>query len=108
MVRLTLKIVAAYTDIPSTKNEERVLYECEFDRYESVDLDCLIVEALSHAQVTAGVSSLSLLKPLALEVVISLFVDEEQIRPALHFNVDTIRQMAEAGASFDFDPYVYQ
>ncbi len=107
MIRLTIKVVAISTVTSSGKTVEQVLHNFEIDQYDISDIDKFIAEALSGAQALAGFSSLSSLKPLKPEVTISLFADEEEIRPALHLSVETMRDIAEAGASLDFDPYVY-
>ncbi len=108
MIRLNIKVVATSVSESHGRIEERVLHDFKTDQYDIFEVNKLITEALGKAQISAGFSSLQELKSLAPEVVISLFVEEEPIRPALHFNAETIRDLADAGASVDFDPYVYE
>lgn len=108
MIRLNIKVIGAVVEQCTKKSSEIKLYECELDKYEPECINDLISNALTQAKIASGVTVLSELKPLEPEIVISLFVDEEPCRPALHFTAATIQQMSDAGASFDFDPYIYQ
>jgi hypothetical protein len=108
MIRLNIKVIGTAVDQCTQKSVEIKLHECELERYEPECIDDLILDALTQAKTASGGTNLAQLKPLAPEIVISLFVDEESCRPAFHLSATTIQRMGEAGASFDFDPYIYQ
>ncbi|MES2821039.1 MAG: hypothetical protein V4812_18845 [Pseudomonadota bacterium] len=108
MIRLNLKVVGARIDLSGQVSKEQTLYEHELDRYNVDDVSELVSNALDQAKMATGSKSLMCLRVWRPEVVISLFVDEEPMRAALHFNSEVIQKMGEAGASFDFDPYIYE
>ena len=108
MIRFNIKVIGAKIDQYTQKSVEIILHECELDTYEPECIDALILDVLIQAKTASGFETLAQLKPFTPEIVLSLFVDEESCRPALHFTATTIQKMSEAGASFDFDPYIYQ
>ncbi len=46
------------------------------------------------------------LRPLHVELSISIISDEDGFRPAFDIDARTISRLSAAGASFDFDPYL--
>lgn len=107
MVRFVLKVVGAIHENRENENSDILLFSHETNVFEGVDLDQLMDVALCSAAAAAGVNSLSLMKSQEIQVVFSLFAENEHIRPTINFSAETIQKLAEAGASFDFDPYVY-
>ena len=109
MIRFNIKIVGTYRPAGLSPHFEKILYDCLLDSYvPDIDLDEIVSNALLQAQRNAGVPTLELLRELEPEVVFALSTDDEEgFRPVIHFKADTIRIMAAAGASFDFDPYIY-
>ncbi|MCE3603558.1 hypothetical protein LXA47_08050 [Massilia sp. P8910] len=107
MIKTTIRIIGSATDLVSNLTVETVLYEYEAAEYDASGLDDLILTALDNAMHAAGVSTLELLAPLQPQVSFLLFVDEEPIRAVLQLSSVTVKKMASAGASFDFDPYIY-
>lgn len=86
---------------------ESVLATINSNRYAPDHLDSMVNTCLSKSLETLNASSLESLRSWCPEVSVSLSADEdESIRPSLHLNRETLQRLAEAGATFDFDPYV--
>jgi hypothetical protein len=62
-----------------------------------------LAEAVHDAVKGAGLDSL---RPWQPEVSAVLTADDEDVRPSLHLAIETLQRLVEAGAAFDFDPYV--
>lgn len=86
---------------------ESILAKVESTQYTPDILDALVNACLSDALAAVSATNLGSLRSLHPEVSVSLTTtDEETVRPSLHLSRDTIQRLAEAGATFDFDPYV--
>jgi hypothetical protein len=113
MTRLTVKMVVTYPPGSSfagasqTKAVEAVVYTIEKDYFDPDCLNVIVPDALNAARKKLGVLSTSALKQVSVEISVALTADGGECRPALHLDVETISLMSEAGAAFDFDPYVY-
>jgi hypothetical protein len=83
------------------------LFEKESNAYDPLELDVLIKDALESSRRAAGVQSIGMLASFKPQLSLQLFVDEEPVRAVLHLNAETVRSLATAGASIDFDPYIY-
>lgn len=87
--------------------DESILAKVEADDYSPDLLDTLVNACLSKSLEEIKGTSLQALKSWSPEVSVVLTTDDdESVRPSLHLNAGTLQRLAEAGASFDFDPYV--
>lgn len=102
MLRLVVKIIGENAGDGS----EMILASVESDKYSPSHVDDLIGDAIIRVLKGRGLTRISDLRELSPEISVRLFADDVACRPSLHFCQDTISKMAEAGASFDFDPYV--
>lgn len=91
----------------SISGMESILATIESDHYTPEHLDSLVKTCLKKSLETINASDLGSLRSWSPEISVSLSADEdESVRPSLHLNQDTLQRVAEAGATFDFDPYV--
>jgi hypothetical protein len=103
MPLLVVRLVVTHEE---TGNES-FLVKLESDQYDPDHLDALVNTCLSHALEEIKAESLQALRPWCPEVSVVLSKDgEEPVRPSLHLSPSTLLRLSEAGASFDFDPYV--
>jgi hypothetical protein len=103
MPRLIVRVIG--TD--EKHGTEKVLAEIKSNQYGPDQLDDLVQASLNLALKDLNKTNLDSLCSWCPEVSISLTADDaETIRPSLHLTDKTIRILSEAGASFDFDPYV--
>lgn len=107
MIKLTIRIIGSVTDLTSSITSETVLHEYEVAQYAASAVDDLIADALGKAMSAAGKQSLESLASLQPQVCVLLFVDDDPVRAVLQLSSATIQKMALAGASLDFDPYIY-
>lgn len=101
MVRLLVRIVVTRQDTGA----DSIVSSAESNRYDPELLDSLVNVVLDEALSSLGLSSLWELSRWAPEVSVVLRATEEKVRPSLHLDQGTIMRLAEAAASFDFDPY---
>lgn len=102
MTRLVVHVIGVEPDT----GRETTLAKVETDRFDPDHLDAQVVVALESALTLvkgAGLDSLRCWKP---EVSAVLTADDEGVRPSLHLTIETLQRLVEAGAAFDFDPYV--
>lgn len=99
MPALTIRLIHT-----PTGKKESVLVSLESDQYSPDHLEALVNDCLSQALVEIGQPSLSALRPGHPEISIRL--SSGDVRPSLHLSQKTLARIAEAGASFDFDPYI--
>jgi hypothetical protein len=94
-------------DGPSENDDERerVLIESQFNHFPVENFDEVIIKTIEAALSVVGEHKLPSLQP---QLVMTLFVDGEQIRATMHLGVSAIKKLADVGASFDFDPYIYE
>ncbi len=102
MVRLVVHVIGVD---PATRREIS-LAKIESDRFDPDHLDAQVSVALDSACATVKGANLGSLRAWQPEVSAVLTAAEEKIRPSLHMTVETLQRLVEAGASFDFDPYV--
>lgn len=103
MPLLAVRLVATH----EKTGRESVLAKLESGQYDPEHLDALVNACLSLALEEIKAESLQALTPWHPEVSVVLTTDgEESVRPSLHLNPSTLLRLSEAGASFDFDPYV--
>lgn len=107
MIRFTVRVIASCTEAASKLQKEVILFTNESNDYNPLELDNLIKDALDSSRKAASVESLEMLALLKPELSLQLLADEEPIRGALHLSAETVRTLAAAGASIDFDPYIY-
>lgn len=102
MVRLVVHVIGVEPDT----GREATLAKIETDRFDPDHLDAQVVVALERARrfvKGAGLNSLRLWQP---EVSAVVTADDDDVRPSLHLTIETLQRLVEAGAAFDFDPYV--
>jgi hypothetical protein len=103
MIRLIVSVFA--TDVMTRSDLE--LARLESDRYNPDHLEELVRKCLTQALSPDGEKRREPDGLAGWLVSVSLFADEhESVRPSLHLSGKTIRLLADAGADFDFDPYV--
>lgn len=102
MLRLIVRVVG--TD--NATGTEAILATIESDQYDHAHLDTLVNASLTKAAEKLISTNLEVLRVWRPEVSVSLTAEDEVVRPSLHLNQDTLNRLVEAGASFDFDPYV--
>jgi hypothetical protein len=101
MLRLRVKVFG--TDV--SKSCDLKLARLESDQFDADHVDALVQKCLEQA----GEAGLPALKSTLPMVSVDLFADgKDAVRPGFHLSRETIRRLAEAGAEFDFDPYVYE
>lgn len=101
MVRLQVRVIVNQRDAGA----DSVVSSIEANEYDPELLDSLVNAVLAEAVSSFGASSLREFGAWKPEVSVLLRVFEEKVRPSLHLEQSTIMKLAEAGASFDFDPY---
>jgi hypothetical protein len=101
MIRLLVKVIG----INPGSGAESELAAIDSDQYDPDHLDEQVRVALvsAAAPLNGGLAELRVFSP---QVSVLLSVDNEVVRPSLRLSVETVRCLSEAGASFDFDPYV--
>jgi hypothetical protein len=103
MPQLTIRVFA--TD--AATGAEMELARLDSSEFSPDHLDVLVQRCLKQALADKGQPLSGSTKQARLEVSAYLSADEhEGVRPALHLSLETIRQLADAYAEFDFDPYV--
>lgn len=100
-------MVGSHEAQKSQSQEEIVLFEKESNVYDPFGLDVLVEDALESSRRKVGVQSIEMLASFNPQLSLQLFVDEEPVRAVLQLNAETIKILAAAGASIDFDPYIY-
>lgn len=105
MTAPTLTVRLVYTPIGK---KESVLVSLESDRHDPDHLETLVNDCLNQALKKTGQPNLSALRSGHPEISILLANagKKEKTRPSLHLSQETLARIAEAGASFDFDPYI--
>lgn len=101
MVRLVVRVIG--TDSCSAK--ETILAEVRSDGFSPDQLEAEIGMALNNAVSLVGGNDDSVLVRWQPEVSVSLTADGD-LRPSLHLSAALLMRLAQASASFDFDPYV--
>lgn len=102
MIRLVVHVIGVE---PGT-GRETTLAKMETDLFDPDHLDAQVAVALDCARNVVKGSDLNSLRPWQPEVSAVLTADDEDVRPSLHLTVETLQRLVEAGAAFDFDPYV--
>lgn len=103
MPMLSIRLVATHEET----GKEYVLAKLESDQYDQEHLDALVNGCLSQALEEIKAESLQVLRSWRPEVSVVLTTyAEESVRPSLHLSQSTLLRLSEAGAEFDFDPYV--
>lgn len=102
MVRLVVHVIG----IEPNTGQETSLAKIESDRFDPDHLDAQVWLALDGALNSIKGPALAALRSWQPEVAAVLTADEEEVRPSLHLSAETLQRLVEAGASFDFDPYV--
>ena len=103
MPQLTIRVFA--TDVATGTETE--LARLDSNEFSPDHLDVSVQRCLKQALTDKGEILSGSTKQAKLEVSAYLSADEhEGVRPALHLSLETIRQLADAYAEFDFDPYV--
>lgn len=103
MPLLAVRLVVTHEETGS----EAILVKIESDQYDPDHLDALVNTCLSQALEEIKEEGLQALRPWRPEVSVVLTTDgEESVRPSLHLSPSTLLRLSEAGASFDFDPYL--
>lgn len=104
MIRLIIEVIGENPD----SGEVVVLSSLEGDTYCADTLDTLVPRVLREAQESQGLESLNELRGFNVGIVVGLLTigPISEVRPAIYLSAETVRGMQEAGASFDFDPYV--
>lgn len=103
MLRLAVRFVVESVGIES----QSILAKIESDQFDPDHLDLLVNSCLSKGLEEVKNMKLQSLQPLRPEISVVLTADDDStVRPSLHLGINTIQRLAEAGASFDFDPYV--
>jgi hypothetical protein len=112
MIQLKLKIVVT---LPAgwmlegrglETPQDRRIWSMEVNEYDVDYLNSWIPTALDAAKKALGLNEIGDLKPFAPEIGVYLSADKGDCRPAIHLTAQAITFMNEAGAEFDFDPYV--
>jgi len=85
---------------------ESILATVESEQYDPDHVDALVNVALAGALQALQSDNFDVLRSWCPEVSIVLTSDDEGIRPSVHLTPSTLHKLADAGASFDFDPYV--
>jgi hypothetical protein len=101
-----IKLIVRVVGIEKSTGSEVVLYRTESDQYSPDQLEALVKVSLGGALQHLNATSLDALRAWCPEVSIVLTADDETVRPSLHLTQDMMNKLTEAGASFDFDPYV--
>ncbi|MRD46623.1 hypothetical protein GHT07_05000 [Caenimonas koreensis DSM 17982] len=102
MIRLTVSVIG----VEPTTGAEVVLAKMESRKYDPDHAERQVGSALEAALKAAKTETHAALRAWKPEVAISLIVEEELVRPALHLGDKTLALLSLAGASVDFDPYV--
>jgi hypothetical protein len=102
MPRLIVRVIGTQEDTQS----ESILATVESDQYDPDHLNVLVNTSLANALEALKSGNLDLLRSWRPQVSVVLTANDETVRPSLHLTQDTLHKLAEAGASFDFDPYV--
>ena len=104
MIRLIVEVIGEDPD----SGEGVVLFSQEGDTYDVDSLETLFPRALREALESQGLQSPNELRRFNVGLVVGLTTIGRitEVRPAIHLSAETVRIMEEAGASFDFDPYV--
>lgn len=102
MIRLVVSVIGTSPDTGA----EHCLATVESDRFDPDHLDEQVRLALAASRSASLASPVMQLSHWQPQVTVSLTVDEEVVRPSMHLSVETLFQLADARASFDFDPYV--
>ena len=103
MPHLIVRIVVNH----EVTGKEFILTKIESSQYNPDHLDSLINICLSQALKEIKGEDIQRLKSWNPEVSVLLTTDGDEIcRPSIHLNPETLMRLSEAGASFDFDPYV--
>ena len=85
---------------------ESILATVGSEQYDPDHVDASVNAALDGALQTLQGDNVSVLRSWCPEVSVVLSSDDERIRPSLHLTPGTLHKLSDAGASFDFDPYV--
>lgn len=103
MIRLAVRVIG----VDAQTSKEVILADVRSHRFDPTHLDAQVALAIHEACKLAKVNDDMGLRAWQPEISIALSADEEeQIRPSFHLEPNTICQIAKAGASIDFDPYV--
>lgn len=102
MLRLIIEVVGIAPGV----GEEVSLAKIETDRFDPDYLDAQLGVALDSACRRINSDDPTALRSWQPEVSVVLTADDTTTRPSLHLTFETLQRLAEAGAAFDFDPYV--
>lgn len=102
MVRLTVRVIGTSAET----GLESIIATAESDHYDPDHLDDQVGIAIDNAVNSLNGRDVGVLRAWKPEVSVELTADQEDMRPSLHLTESTLRRLASAGASFDFDPYV--
>ena len=88
--------------------KESVLVSLESDKYNPDHLETLINDCLTLALKKTDQSNLSSLRAgrPEISILLSSAGGKNTVRPSLHLSQETLMRITEAGAAFDFDPYI--
>lgn len=101
MIKLVVQIV-----ISDDSGKESVPASLTVAEYSPDILEKLINDVLASALVKLKLKNLKSLRPFRPEISISISgMSDEGIRPAVHLSALTSNRLADAGTTFDFDPY---
>jgi hypothetical protein len=102
VIRLVVKAIGT----PPGSASERVLASLTSDQFDPNHLELQINAALAAALAAVGGVALASLRAWQLQIAVSLSADGTPLRPAIHLGQQTLCQLVDASAEFDFDPYV--
>ena len=102
MLRLIVRVIGT----EENSGVESTLAIVESNQYTPDHLDAMVNLVLTNALEALKSTSLDSLCSWRPEVSVTLTADDEVVRPSLHLTQGTLHRLSEAGASFDFDPYV--
>jgi hypothetical protein len=102
-----MKLVIRVVGMDCNTGLESVLSSVESPQYSPDILESLVCESLSRALAQINETDLNSLRIWRPEISVRLSEPDDGtvVRPSLHLNRDTLRQLHDAGAEFDFDPY---
>lgn len=101
MVRLLVRIIVTRQGTGA----DSIVSSAQANGYDPELLDALVNTVLDETLSSLGLSSFRELSRWVPEISVTLRVYKEKVRPSLHLEQGTIMKLAEAGATFDFDPY---
>ena len=102
-----IKLIIQLNGVDPKNGEDICLSKFESSSYNDLLLWHRINTALKEGAAKVG-GSLDCLRPWHVVLTVGITADEEDgFRPAFHLEPEVITKLNAAGASLDFDPYVY-